>query len=193
MFICCYACHEDKSTLLLKHATTPNTEYSTLDIALTPYRGFRFKTSNFNSRSQRAVTGGEYILFHHCIDAAFPSGSIYSYWLETFYGDVPSIAIDESISDGSGAYYDATENTIYFNPNSINIFNFRHEYIHSIQRAFGYPMRRDNGDVRNIEYEVFVVMDIIQCFEKGRILNSFDDLIYGLPQGKQNEYTRFIY
>lgn len=194
MFSCCYACNKDNSTLLLpKHKEKPNIEYNVLDIALTPHKGFGFKTSNFSTKYQRAVTGGEYVLICSYIDLFFRLGTIYDYWLETFYGYIPFIAIDESLTNGREAYYDPVENTIYFRPDKITGINLKHEYIHSIQRnVCAYPMTISNGDVRNVEYEVFVAMDILQCYENDGILDPQKNKIYGTPQGKQGEYISFI-
>ena len=194
VFSCCYACNKDNSTLLLfENETRPSIEYNVLDIAITPYKGFGFKTSNFSTKYQRAVSGGEYVLVCGCIDLFFRLGTIYDYWLETFYGYVPFIAIDESLTNGREAYYDPIENTIYFRPDKITGINLTHEYIHSIQRnVCKYPMTVSNGDVRNVEYEAFVAMDILQCYENNGILDPQKNMVYGMPQGKQGEYINFI-
>lgn len=193
VLVCCYSCYQNDISLF-HECKTLRSEKSILLNERDTYKGFGFKTSNFATKNQRAVTEGEYFLLCRYIDLVFWENSIYDYLLYKLGYYAPFIAIDESLTNGREAYYDTGEGVIYFHPDKITTRNLKHEFMHWLQhKQCGYSMNVNGNNVRNIEYEAFVAMDIIQCFENKRMLDPQKDKIYGAPQGKQDEYINFIY
>ena len=155
-----------------------------------PYSGSIFPWEN-----NRALTTEEMHHLAHSFNIYLPASSPvwYKIWDEFRLRQVKvMIGIDKTLDKNSGAYY--RQGTIFFNEDYIKreLFYFQHELLHVVQQfVLGYDMDSEVG-MRNHEYEVAIVLDILNVFSRKSTLDDPREY-FGRPAGEAGEnYDKFM-
>lgn len=156
-----------------------------------PYSGSIFPWEN-----KRALTTEEMNHLAHSFNIYLPASSPvwYKIWDEFRLRQVKiEIGIDKTLNKDSMSYYQ--QGTIFFAEEYFEVdksFYFQHELLHVVQDlVLGYNMDLAAG-MRNYEYEVAIVLDILNVFKRKSMLEDPREY-FGRPAGEAGEsYDEFM-
>ncbi|MEY8590015.1 hypothetical protein AALK14_01015 [Butyricimonas hominis] len=155
-----------------------------------PYSGFDF------SGNKCALNQDQEKHFRSEFDYVIPASSPvwYKIWDEFRLRQVKiEIGIDKTLNKDSMSYYQ--QGTIFFAEEYFEVdksFYFQHELLHVVQDlVLGYNMDLAAG-MRNYEYEVAIVLDILNVFKRKSMLEDPREY-FGRPAGEAGEsYDEFM-